>query len=122
MLTDIISEQDLTKYNTCAKICGNVMGEIVSKIETGEILNTLELNKYGDDRIKEECFKIYKREIVKGIAFPTSISLNNCVSNYIYEEGRIEFNNIKNGDVVKIDLGVNLDVNLDTGGLFKVNP
>jgi methionine aminopeptidase len=108
MLTDIISEQDLTKYNTCAKICGTVMTEIIDKIQIGEILNTKDLNQYGDDRIKEECSKIYKREIVKGIAFPTSISLNNCVSNYIYEEDRPEFNTIKLGDVVKIDLGVNL--------------
>ena len=108
MLTDIISEQDLTKYNTCAKICGVVMGEIIVKIQKGEMLNTRDLNEFGDNRIKEECSKIYKRELVKGVAFPTSISLNNCVSNYIYEDGQSEFNTIKNNDVVKIDLGVNL--------------
>jgi len=108
MLTDIISEQDLTKYNTCAKICGIVMNEIIGKIQTGEILNTRDLNEYGDNRIIEECSKIYKRELVKGVAFPTSISLNNCVSNYIYEDGQSEFNTIKQDDVVKIDLGVNL--------------
>jgi methionine aminopeptidase len=108
MLTDVISEQDLTKYNTCAKICGTIMTEIVSKIQSSELLNTQALNEYGDNRIKEECSKIYKREIIKGIAFPTSISLNNCVSNYIYENGNDEFNMIKPGDVVKIDLGVNL--------------
>ena len=84
------------------------MTEIVSKIQSSELLNTQALNEYGDNRIKEECSKIYKREIIKGIAFPTSISLNNCVSNYIYENGNDEFNMIKPGDVVKIDLGVNL--------------
>jgi methionine aminopeptidase len=108
MLTDIISEQDLTKYNTCAKICGLVMDEIIAKIQKGEMLNTKDLNEFGDNRIKEECSKIYKRETIKGVAFPTSISLNNCVSNYIYEHGQHEFNTIKNADVVKIDLGVNL--------------
>jgi methionine aminopeptidase len=108
MLNDIMSEQDLTKYNTCAKICGIIMSEIIAKIQTGEILNTRDLNEYGDNRVIEECSKIYKREIIKGIAFPTSISLNNCVSNYIYEDGQDEFNTIKDNDVIKIDLGVNL--------------
>ena len=80
MLNDIMSEQDLTKYNTCAKICGIIMSEIIAKIQTGEILNTRDLNEYGDNRVIEECSKIYKREIIKGIAFPTSISLNNLSS------------------------------------------
>jgi methionine aminopeptidase len=108
MLTDKISEQDLTKYNASAKICGIVMKEIFSKIKSAEILDTLELNKYGDARIREECEKIYKRELVKGVAFPTSISLNDCVGNYIYENGRDEYNKIKQGDIIKIELGVNI--------------
>lgn len=108
MLKDVISEQDLTKYNAAAKICGIVFKEIVSKITSGEILETRLLNEYGDNRIMEECTKIYKRELVKGIAFPTCISLNNCVGNFIYETGSAEFNTIKTGDVVKIELGVNL--------------
>lgn len=108
MLRDVISEQDLTKYNSAAKICGVVFKELVQKIRSGEILETKLLNEYGDSRIAEECDKIYKRESVKGVAFPTSISLNNCVSNYIYEENNTEFNKIKSGDVVKIELAVNL--------------
>ena len=108
MLKDLISEQDLTKYNTAAKICGVVFKEIVSKINSGEILDTQLLNEYGDNRITEECSKIYKRELVKGVAFPTCISLNNCVGNYIYEDKNDDFNKIKQGDVVKIQLGVNL--------------
>ena len=61
-------------------------------------------------RIVEECNKIYKKETVKGIAFPTSISLNDCVGNYLYETSQEfeNYNTIKKGDVVKIELGVNL--------------
>jgi methionine aminopeptidase len=98
----------LTKYNTCAKICGTIITEITSLINSGKMLNVSALCKYGDLRIKEETDKIYKRENDKGIAFPTSISLNNCVGYYIYEEDRDEYNNIKEGDVVKIELGVNI--------------
>ena len=50
---------------------------------------------------------IYKKEENKGIAFPTSISLNNCVGNYIYDSNQ-EYNKIKNGDVIKIELGIQI--------------
>ena len=103
----MISEEDLTKYNSSAKICGIVFREIVFKISNNEMLETNLLNEYSDRRILEECSKIYKRED-KNIAFPTSISLNDCVGNYIYGEGRDDYNIIKNGDVVKIELGVNI--------------
>ena len=92
----MISEEDLTKYNSSAKICGIVFREIVLKISNNEMLETNLLNEYGDRRILEECSKIYKRED-KNIAFPTSISLNDCVGNYIYGEGRDDYNIIKNG-------------------------
>lgn len=100
----------LTKYNTCAKICGTIIKEISNLIISGEVLNTRELCKYGDLRITEETAKIYKRETNKGIAFPTTLSLNNCVGYYIYQEDQssISYNNIKKGDVVKIELGVNI--------------
>jgi methionine aminopeptidase len=103
----MISEEDLTKYNSSAKICGIVFREIVFKISNNEMLETNLLNEYGDRRILEECSKIYKRED-KNIAFPTSISLNDCVGNYIYQENSNDYNMIKNGDVVKIELGVNI--------------
>lgn len=122
MITDKISEQDLTKYNTSARMCGNIMVELLDKIKNKEILCIKELENFANNRIEEECAKIYKKEKIKGIAFPTSISLNNCVGNYLYEEENgenkdetfdgkktnKEYNFIKNGDIVKIELGVNL--------------
>ncbi len=36
-------------------------------------------------RIQEELKTVYKKEKNKKIAFPTSISLNNCLGNYIYD-------------------------------------
>lgn len=97
----------LTRYNDSARICGIVMGEIKEKINSGEILEVYELCKYGDSRIVEECSRVYKKEKVKGVAFPTCISLNNCVGYYIYEENS-RYNRIMDRDVVKIELGVNI--------------
>lgn len=92
-----------------SKICKDVIEDVISKIKSGEILDTGDLNKYGDNCINTKCLKVYQDKGIKGgVAFPTSISLNNCVSNYIYELGNQDYNNIKSGDVVKIELGVNL--------------
>lgn len=99
---------DLTKYNTAAKICGQVWTTLKDNIVSGKILDIQELEQLGNSIIETECNKIYKREKNKGIAFPTSISLNNCVGNYLYEPSKNEFNKIKSGDIVKIELGVNI--------------
>jgi methionine aminopeptidase len=108
MITDKISEQDLTKYNTCSKICRVIITELYNKIYEEEILDVYQLIKYSDARIIEECNKIYKKEKNKGIAFPTSISLNNCTGNYIYERDLGDYNTIKEGDIIKIELGVTI--------------
>lgn len=98
-----------TKYNVAASICGKVYNLLKEKIVTGEILYVSELIRLGNEKIKDECKLIYKRIKNKGIAFPVSISLNNCVGNYTYESENNEYNIIKNGDIIKIELGVNID-------------
>jgi len=103
-----MSVELLTKYNESARICGVVMRDILGKIESGEMLDVYELCKYGDSRIREILGGIYKKEKVKGVAFPTCISLNDCVGYYIYESGYDRYNKIIDGDVVKVELGVNI--------------
>ena len=68
------------------------MEELFSKIYEEDNLDVYELAKYSDNRIVEECNKIYKKEKNKGIAFPTSISLNDCAGNYRYEKGNDKYN------------------------------
>lgn len=99
---------DLTKYNTCAKICGEVFQFIKNSVLSGEILDVKQLQTLGDNMIINKCEQIYKREKNKGIAFPVSISLNNCVGYYLYEKNNDDYNIIKNGDVVKVELAVNI--------------
>lgn len=108
MLTDKISEKDITKYIDSSNVCRIIMEELFSKIYEEDNLDVYELAKYSDNRIVEECNKIYKKEKNKGIAFPTSISLNDCAGNYRYEKGNDKYNIIKEGDVIKIELGVTI--------------
>jgi methionine aminopeptidase len=102
----------LTQYNESARICGLVFNDILHEIKNGNT-NVKDLCSFGNRRITQECDLVYKKEKCKGIAFPVSISLNNCVGNYIYEESKMDksyekYNNIQATDVIKIELGVNI--------------
>ena len=81
-------------FNTAGLICGKIFNELKEKIIHNEILNIKELSLYGNNRINEECSLIYKKSTNKGIAFPVSISLNNCLGNFIYEKENERYNHI----------------------------
>ena len=64
----------------------------------------------GDSRLVEETSKAFKKDkkLVKGIAFPTCISVNNCICHFspLTTEPDVT---IADGDMVKIDLGAHID-------------
>lgn len=49
-----------------------------------------------------------EKEIKKGIAFPTCLSVNNCICHFSPTKNDPDYI-IKEGDVVKIDLGAHID-------------
>ena len=68
----------------------------------------------SDSLIKEKLSKIYtKKKFIKGIAFPTCISVNEVCGNYapLGEESGDEhqYNTLSEGDVAKISLGVEIN-------------
>uniref|UniRef100_A0A2K6NHG0 Peptidase M24 domain-containing protein n=1 Tax=Rhinopithecus roxellana TaxID=61622 RepID=A0A2K6NHG0_RHIRO len=70
----------------------------------------LSLCEEGDAMIMAETGKIFKKEkeMRKGIAFPTSILVNNCVCHFSPLRSDKDCI-LKEGDLVKIDLGVHVD-------------
>lgn len=106
----VLTDNMVTKYHTAASICGKVYNHLKTKIMEGE-RNVLSLSTYGNNLITEELKTIYKKSKDKNIAFPVSISLNNCVGNYIYnyDNEASDYNLIKETDVIKIELGVSID-------------
>lgn len=99
-----------TKYNIAASICGKVYNQIKHKILFDKERDILTLTSYGNQCILDELSTIFKKEKDKNIAFPVSISLNNCVGNYIYDYQNkdSDYNTIKETDVIKIELGVSI--------------
>ena len=64
----------------------------------------------GDSRLVEETSKAFKKDkkLVKGIAFPTCISVNNCICHFspLTTEPDVT---LADGDLVKINLGAHID-------------
>ncbi|NWI09898.1 PA2G4 protein, partial [Crypturellus soui] len=88
-----------------------VAGVLRAVVEAaGAGASVLGLCEKGDALIMEETGKIFKKEkdMKKGIAFPTSISVNNCVCHFSPLKSDQDYI-LKDGDLVKIDLGVHVD-------------
>lgn len=97
---------DLSKYNACSSICGKVYRELVSKIQDEGVADVHVLETFGTKRIHEELQTIYKKESFKGLAFPVSINIGNCVGNHLSLDEKT--NVIQDSDIVKIELGVHV--------------
>lgn len=103
----------ITKYKTAGEIANRVLAEVKKLSIPGATI--FELCKYGDELLVEETSKIYnsKKSKVesKGIGFPTTISPNN-IAEYLSPasaDDKAANLTLKQGDVVKIQLGAQID-------------
>ncbi|VDN92195.1 unnamed protein product [Brugia pahangi] len=102
------SDLVVTKYAMAADIVNAVLRELIAAtkdgVEVGEICDL------GDRLMNERIAKVFKKEkdTLKGIAMPTCISINNCVCHFspLRSDPPII---IKDGQMVKIDLGAHID-------------
>lgn len=98
----------VTKYKMAGEISNRVIQAVMAKCVVGASVR--ELCSLGDKLLLEETVKVFKKEkdLKKGIAFPTCISVNNCVCHFspLASDTDVE---LKDGDVVKIDLGAHVD-------------
>jgi len=109
---DLSDSDVVTKYRAAGTIANEVLAKVMAACVPG--VKAVELCQLGDDAIEELVGKIYNgkakdgKKIDKGIAFPTCISPTACVGHYspLASEDTVE---IKEGDLVKIDLGVHVD-------------
>lgn len=59
-----------------------VLKQVIEKCQPGASVR--EICEFGDTRVIEETSKVFKKEkdLKKGVAFPTSISVNNCICHF----------------------------------------
>jgi len=105
----IANDLVVTKYKMAGEIANRVLAELIKRTQVG--VSALELCKIGDDMIVQETDKVYKKEkeMMKGIAFPTQANVNNCICHYAPLSSVQNDFVLKDGDVVKLDLGVHVD-------------
>merc|ERR1711887_141695 len=107
-LPTIADDLVVTKYKMAAEIVNKVLKELVEQCKPESSVR--ELCILGDTKLAEETSKAFKKDkkVMKGIAFPTCLSVNNVICHYsplTSEPDTI----LADGDIVKIDLGAHID-------------
>eukprot|EP00047_Mylnosiga_fluctuans_P011346 m.20798 g.20798 ORF g.20798 m.20798 type:complete len:415 (-) comp3564_c0_seq1:48-1292(-) len=100
----------VTKYKVAADAANRVVKKVADACVAGA--TTISLCKLGDSLIAEETANVYSKKVNgkavhKGVGFPTCISINNVVCHSCPLESEAT-TALKAGDVVKIDLGVQI--------------
>ncbi|XP_055842295.1 proliferation-associated protein 2G4 [Episyrphus balteatus] len=98
----------VTKYKLAGEIVNKTLKAVIDLCVADASVR--EICTKGDNQITEETGKVYKKEkdLKKGIAFPTCVSVNNCVCHFSPTKNDPDCI-LKEGDVVKIDLGAHID-------------
>lgn len=104
----IASDLVVTKYKMASEITQRVLREVIDRCVPGASIKDTCI--YGDKRLDEETSRVFKKDkdVKKGIAFPTCLSINNYICHFsplVSDPDMI----LKDDDVVKIDLGCQID-------------
>ncbi|KAK9173550.1 hypothetical protein CmeUKMEL1_12010 [Cryptosporidium meleagridis] len=110
MSESISSSEVVTKYYTAAEIVNSTLQYVITLCLDGADIS--EICRKSDSMIEEKSSSVYNkkeggRKLDKGIAFPTCISVNEICGNF--SPLPAESLKLKNGDLVKIDLGAHID-------------
>lgn len=105
---DLRNDDCVSKSREASQIAQQVLDGVLSQVAPGK--RAVELCSFGDALIEKLVAPLYrsKKGLEKGLAFPTCVSVNNCVAHYSPFESEDKVV-LKDGDAVKIDLGVHLD-------------
>ena len=96
------------KYRKAAEFANQAARTVLEACQAGASVKALcELGDNTINRLCDNVFKKAKPAILKGVAFPTCVSVNHVVSHFSPLEG--EDMTLQEGDYVKIDLGCHLD-------------
>ena len=100
----------VTKYKAAAEITNKTLSFVIAACKPGALI--VEVCAQGDALLEQEIEKVFNKPtkeglIEKGVAFPTCISVNNCCGHF--SPMASDETLIKEGDLVKIDVGCHID-------------
>ncbi|GAA5949872.1 hypothetical protein JCM21900_004233 [Sporobolomyces salmonicolor] len=101
----------LDKYKAAATVVSSVLQKLIEKAAEGA--NVLELCQEGDKLVEEGVKGLYNKVkgTPKGIAFPTTVSVNNTIQNFspVPSDKEAAELALKKDDLVKIVVGAHID-------------
>jgi len=102
--TDLV----VTKYKMAADMVNDILKKTLEKCVAGA--KVVDICEFGDNLLLDGTSKVFKKEkeMKKGIAFPVCVSVNNIICHFSPLKSDPEVI-LKDGDVVKIDLGAHID-------------
>jgi curved DNA binding protein len=105
----LLDSQAVTKYRFAADVVNRALEKVVASIVPGASI--LDVCTAGDEAIETFAGEQFKsKDILKGVAFPTCISVDDVVCHYSPLRGDVtESDILKPGSVVKIDMGAHVE-------------
>jgi len=109
----IASDAVVNKYKIAAEIANKALQAVINSVKAGA--STYDLCIIGDELVANETKALFKRHknMKKGIAWPTCISVNNIICHYSplasYKSIKDGVIIIKDGDMVKVEIGAHID-------------
>ncbi|XP_071697434.1 ERBB-3 BINDING PROTEIN 1 [Rutidosis leptorrhynchoides] len=105
---DLSSPEVVTKYKSAAEIVNKALQLVLSECKPEAKI--VDICEKGDSYIREQTGSMYKnvkKKIERGVAFPTCLSVNNTVCHYspLASDTTV----LKEGDILKIDMGCHID-------------
>ncbi|KAJ3175643.1 Proliferation-associated protein 2G4 [Irineochytrium annulatum] len=114
-----LTDHVVQKYQTSAAFANEAIRRVLSAAAPG--VRIVQLCKAGDDYILEQTAKVFTT-VERGIAFPTSVT--GALDVYVVNEVAMNYSplahddsagtELKEGDVVKVELGVHIDGYIST--------
>ncbi|KAJ1671514.1 hypothetical protein EV182_007592 [Spiromyces aspiralis] len=94
--------ENIAKYKAAAQVANESLAKVFAAVSPG--VTVLELCQIGDKAIEEGLITQYRKaKLPRGVAFPTTVSINNVVCHVspLPSDPEAE-RKIANGDVVKV--------------------
>ncbi|KAI8074758.1 peptidase M24, structural domain-containing protein [Gongronella butleri] len=107
---DLSSEAVVEKYKSAALVVNSVLPMVLARVAVG--ISVCDLCQYGDDLLEGLALAQFKNTD-RGIAMPTCVTVNQYVQ-YMSPLADENDQHLKEGDVVKIELGVHIDGYIST--------
>ena len=99
----------MDKYKSASLVCNSALEKCLGLVKVGADIYTVcaEIDNFMEEELRKVYNNKKTKKLERGVAFPTSISVNHIIGNY--SPLKDESSKLVEGDIAKIELGAHLD-------------